>query len=65
VVDGYNGYIVSQDDKELFIDKLSYLINETELRATMSENSKKIAESKFSHASITQRWNNILNNLIK
>ncbi|CAI1666491.1 Probable poly(glycerol-phosphate) alpha-glucosyltransferase [Serratia proteamaculans] len=65
VIDGYNGYIISQDDKESFIEKLSYLIDEGDLRAIMSENSREIAKSNFSHASITQRWTDILNNLVK
>lgn len=65
IIDGYNGYIIAQDDKEAFIQKLSSLISEPELRALMGKNSRDVADSKFSQASIKQRWCEILENVTK
>ncbi len=65
IIDGYNGYIIAQDDKEAFIEKLSCLINEPALQATMGKNSREVADSKFSQSSIKLRWNEILESVEK
>lgn len=65
IIDGQNGYVISQNDKESFMKRLSILIEDDELRNSMGEKSKIIATKNFSYDSIVQRWNDILLSLVK
>lgn len=47
VVDGYNGFLINQDDVKTFSDKVVTLYNSDKLRTTQEQNSHKLFMEKF------------------
>ena len=48
VLDGYNGFLVKPDDLLAMVDALRVLLSNEELRSTMGDSSRKLAETDFS-----------------
>jgi glycosyltransferase involved in cell wall biosynthesis len=48
VMDGYNGYLVPVKDREILSNRMALLINDSQKRKIMGENSRILAEKEFS-----------------
>ena len=65
VIDGYNGYLVPPKDSKALADKIIELIDNPELRKTMGERSRRIAEEKYSLESMVKKMEELIDGLIK
>ena len=63
IKDGYNGFLINDDDSEEFQRKLQLLINSESLRKKMGSNAIKSAEV-FSVENIMLEWDKLINKLI-
>lgn len=61
ILDGYNGLMVSPTSEELF-NAISILIENTDLREKLANNSYKTICSSFSLEKWQEKWTNVLNN---
>ena len=59
-----NGFIVSNRDKEEFVNKINYIIQNTDIQKLFSENSLIISKT-FSKENVSQKWNKFINNIQK
>ncbi|WP_340081618.1 glycosyltransferase [Terribacillus sp. FSL K6-0262] len=60
VKDNFNGYLVKNNDREKFVEKLGDLIQNLDKRVTMGNNAIIQVKEKFSEESILEKWNKIL-----
>ncbi|MEN3753686.1 glycosyltransferase [Mangrovibacter sp. SLW1] len=60
IENGYNGYIIEQDNKAEFEMRLAELILDNEKLKKFGENSFSLAQRKFSKEVILQKWNSVL-----
>ena len=65
VIDGYNGFLVPPKDPKALADKIIKLIDSPELRKTMGERSRKIAEEKYSLENMVKKIEELFDILIK
>lgn len=63
VVDGLNGFLIPIKSPQILAEKISILIDNEELRATMGRESRKIAMAKFSINEVIRRHLNIYHEL--
>lgn len=64
LIDGSNGIIVPNGDIEAFTSAMARLMEDEELRASMSEQARKVVGS-YSEESVMRRWTELLNNLCR
>ena len=55
IEDGKTGYLIPYDDDQMFIDKLSYLMQHPEVRQRMGEEARK-SVARFSVDSVMKKW---------
>lgn len=60
IENGYNGFIIEQDNKDEFRARVSELILNNEKLKKFGENSFSLAQRKFSKEVILQKWNSVL-----
>ena len=65
VIDGHNGFLVPPKDPKALADKIIELIDNPELRKTMSERSRKIAEEKYSLDKMIQDIEKVIDFLVE
>ncbi len=59
IKNGENGFIVQNNNKKAFIEKICLLIDNTELRERMARNGMESVK-KFSVENIVEKWNNVI-----
>jgi len=64
VQNGYNGFVIEQDDEQGFAEKLLLLLKDNRLWKTMSNNARK-STVKFHMESIIARWHQLIDELIE
>ena len=62
ITDGYNGYVIPSFKQNLFIDRLQMLMNDNELRCSMSRNAIEHSK-KFGLGIIVDKWEQLLQSL--
>lgn len=62
IIDGYNGYTITPFNKKTFVEKLQKLINDNELRNSMSSNAIEHSK-KFDINLIADKWEELFHNL--
>ena len=60
--DGVDGFLVEEDDKKTFVEKLKLLMSDEKLRTEMSKQAK-INSKRFSEEVVMNKWNNLFNEL--
>lgn len=60
VDDSNNGYIIAQQDKNQLRDKILYLIENSDVKLTMGENSRQKAEKEYDIQVTSKKWKNVL-----
>ena len=59
VEEGISGFLIPEGDESLFINKLDYLLKNTQIRMQMSKNAVRRAEA-FTEQVVIEQWMNIL-----
>ena len=60
IEDGYNGFLVKEDDIKTFVEKLDFLLKENDVYSTMSKNAITSA-NRYSEKNLKDIWFEILN----
>ncbi|MEH9277687.1 glycosyltransferase [Klebsiella pneumoniae] len=63
IIDGVNGYVIEQDNIEVFSDKLLSLTNSPEVLSNFQKASISIAELKFSPQSVEKHWVKVMSDM--
>ena len=64
IQDGINGFLIEQDDVQGYIDNLDYLINNPNVIADMSRNTKTIRKQ-YNKETVLGFWEKCIKSLIK
>ena len=63
ITDRYNGFLIEEEDKEKMAERISYLIENEQIRKELGENARK-SVLKYSQENIMREWENLFNELI-
>lgn len=58
IIDGYNGFIIANDDVEAFKNKIKYLLNHADILEKMSKNAKEFSKQ-FEVSEVVDKWEKI------
>ena len=64
ITDGEDGFLIPQYDVDLFVEKLSFLIDNERVRREMSKRAI-LSSQKFSPGQIMPKWKDLFEALIK
>lgn len=64
VVDGENGFLLSDSEPELLAEKIALLVKDRELREKMGEASRRLYETKFTASAMTKRMRHVFQTLL-
>lgn len=60
IKDGYNGFLVKDNDIESFVEKLEFLVKENNFYSNMSKNAS-ASSKEYSEENLKKIWLNIIN----
>jgi glycosyltransferase involved in cell wall biosynthesis len=55
VINGYNGFCIPIKNSRILAEKLEILVNNKQMRVTMGQNSRKLAEREFSVETVVKK----------